>query len=147
MLHFTSSWYSPKSHILDTDKETNQTDTNLDFFRNGVLKRMSLLLNLNLKHQNTCLKKRMCSTLLIPSKYQECWFRLTIFYILSKVRFSSLMHRCPSRVRLQCLNSVGFHAFNDFHIILVSNLLIMSVPYEDYSKYVSCSKSIFVFPY
>ena len=72
MLHYASSWCSPKSHILDTDRDTNQTDKNLDFLRIGVLKRMSLLLNLNLKHQNTCLKKRMCSTLLIPSKYQEC---------------------------------------------------------------------------
>ena len=75
MLHFTSFWCSTKSHILDTESlplrrnETNQTDKDLDFLRIGVLKRMSLLLNLNLKQQNTCLKKRMCSTLLTPSKY------------------------------------------------------------------------------
>jgi hypothetical protein len=69
MLHLASSWCLTKSHILDTDRETNQTDKKLNFLRIGVHKRISLLLNLNLRHQNTCLKKKMCSTLFTPSKY------------------------------------------------------------------------------
>ena len=47
-------------------EETNQTDKNLDFVPIGMLKRMSLLLNWKLKHLNTCLKKKKCSTLLTP---------------------------------------------------------------------------------
>ena len=75
MLYYNSSGCSTRSHILNADSsplrrnETNQTDKDLDFLRIGVLKRMSLLLNLNLKQQNTCLKKRIRSTLLTPSKY------------------------------------------------------------------------------
>ena len=58
MLHLASSWCLTKSHILDTDRETNQTDKKLNFLRIGVHKRISLLLNLNLKHQNSCWKRK-----------------------------------------------------------------------------------------
>jgi hypothetical protein len=113
---------------------------------------MSLLLNLNLKHLSTCLKiKKVFYSFdsFHVVMHQILRMLISVDYILNiiKSKIPSLRHRCPSWVLKLSLNPVGCHPFNDFYIILASNLLIMSVPHEGYSKNASCSISILLFPY
>lgn len=110
--------------------ETNHTyKKNLDFVPNGILKRISLLLNWNLKYLNTWLKikKNVLLVWLLSYLRQRLEVVISVGYILNIIkRKIFITQACVAIAKFWHTVETRLFSFAQ----RLSNILIMSVPHE-----------------